>query len=205
MTAVVGSSAPAAPAPSGAKNLIEVHNLHVVYKTRGDDVHAVKGMTFDVGVGHSTGIVGESGSGKSTVAKAIVGLIAPAQGSIRIDSDLVAGAQATGYVRANRWKVQMIFQDPYGSLDPRQQPLDAVAEAVHQWRSQSKSASKAGRRSTSCARSTSLSVKPPRGCAHSQAVSASGCRSPERSPRDHRCWLPTSRPRRWTSRHRPRS
>lgn len=116
-----------------ADNLIEVAGLHVNYKTKGDDVLAVRGLDLTVGAGQSTGIVGESGSGKSTVAKAIVGLVAPTQGSIRIDGDLVAGQQATGYVRANRWKVQMIFQDPYGSLDPRQQPLDAVLEAVHQW------------------------------------------------------------------------
>ena len=125
-----------------AKHLIEVHDLHVRYKTRGADVHAVQGVSLEVGVGQSTGIVGESGSGKSTVAKAIVGLVPPAQGSIRIDGDLVAGARATGYVRANRWKVQMIYQDPYGSLDPRQQPLDAVAEAVHQWRRTSKAESR---------------------------------------------------------------
>ena len=140
MTLATGDRAVAA-APA-VKNLIEVKDLHVKYKTIGDDVHAVKGMSFDVGVGHSTGIVGESGSGKSTVAKAIVGLVAPAEGTIRIDGDLVAGRGATGYVRANRWKVQMIFQDPYGSLDPRQQPLDAVAEAVHQWRHQSRSESR---------------------------------------------------------------
>ena len=140
MTLATGDRAVAA-APA-VKNLIEVKDLHVKYKTIGDDVHAVKGMSFDVGVGHSTGIVGESGSGKSTVAKAIVGLVAPAEGTIRIDGDLVAGRGATGYVRANRWKVQMIFQDPYGSLDPRQQPLDAEAEAVHQWRHQSRSESR---------------------------------------------------------------
>jgi peptide/nickel transport system ATP-binding protein len=131
-----------APATSGARQLIEVNDLHVRYRTRGDDVLAVQGMTFNVGVGQSTGIVGESGSGKSTVAKAIVGLVPPSQGSIRIDGDLVAGEGATGYVRANRYKVQMIFQDPYGSLDPRQQPLDAVAEAVHQWRRTSRGESR---------------------------------------------------------------
>jgi ABC-type glutathione transport system ATPase component len=124
------------------KNLIEVDGLHVRYKTSRDDVLAVQGVSFTVGVGDSTGIVGESGSGKSTVAKAIVGLVGPNAGSIRIDGDLVAGAKATGYVRANRWKVQMIFQDPYGSLDPRQQPLDAVAEAVQQWRRTSRAASR---------------------------------------------------------------
>lgn len=125
-----------------ATDLIAVDQLSVSYKTRADDVLAVQGFDLRVGPGESTGIVGESGSGKSTVAKTIVGLVAPNTGTIRIDGDLVAGSddsghKATGYVRANRWKVQMIFQDPYGSLDPRQQPLDAVAEAIHQWRRQS--------------------------------------------------------------------
>lgn len=122
-----------------ASELIAIDGLHVTYQTRGDDVLAVRGLDLRLHAGASTGIVGESGSGKSTVAKAIVGLVAPSRGTIRIDGDLVAGADGsgrvtTGYVRANRWKVQMIFQDPYGSLDPRQQPLDAVGEAVRQWR-----------------------------------------------------------------------
>jgi peptide/nickel transport system ATP-binding protein len=112
---------------------IEVDGLHVTYRSAGEDVLAVRGMDLHVSPGQATGIVGESGSGKSTVAKAIVGLVPPSQGTIRIDGDIVAGPGATGYVRANRWKVQMIFQDPYGSLDPSQQPLDAVQEAVSQW------------------------------------------------------------------------
>jgi len=125
-----------------AANLIEVSDLHVNYRTKGDDVLAVRGLNLTVGAGQSTGIVGESGSGKSTVAKAIVGLVEPTSGTIRIDGDVVAGEHATGFVRANRWKVQMIFQDPYGSLDPRQQPLDAVLEAVHQWSRKPKSESR---------------------------------------------------------------
>jgi ABC-type dipeptide/oligopeptide/nickel transport system ATPase subunit len=125
-----------------ANSLIEVTDLHVTYKTGGDDVLAVRGFDLTVEAGQATGIVGESGSGKSTVARAIVGLVAPTSGSIRIAGDLVAGKDATGYVRANRWRVQMIFQDPYGSLDPRQQPLDAVLEAVAQWRKLSKQAAR---------------------------------------------------------------
>jgi peptide/nickel transport system ATP-binding protein len=124
------------------KALIEVADLHVTYKTTGEDVLAVRGFDLTLGDGQSTGIVGESGSGKSTVARAIVGLVDPTSGSIRIDGDLVAGEGASGYVRANRWKVQMIFQDPYGSLDPRQQPLDAVLEAVTRWSTGSKQAAR---------------------------------------------------------------
>jgi ABC-type dipeptide/oligopeptide/nickel transport system ATPase subunit len=125
-----------------SSSLIEVTDLHVTYRTSGDDVLAVRGFNLTVGAGESTGIVGESGSGKSTVARAIVGLVAPTSGTIRIDRDLVAGRDSTGYDRANRWKVQMIFQDPYGSLDPRQQPLDAVLEAVTKWRKVSKGAAR---------------------------------------------------------------
>jgi peptide/nickel transport system ATP-binding protein len=126
----------------GKGPLIEVNDLHVTYKTTGEDVLAVRGLNLTLGAGHSTGIVGESGSGKSTVAKALVGLVAPTAGTIKIDGDVVAGTAARGYVRANRWKVQMIFQDPYGSLDPRQQPLDAVFEAVVQWSNRSKAESR---------------------------------------------------------------
>ncbi len=121
-----------------AGNLIEVTDLHVTYRTASTDVLAVRGLNLTVGAGQSTGIVGESGSGKSTVAKALVGLVPPTSGSIRIDGDLVAGERAKGYHRGSRWKVQMIFQDPYGSLDPRQQPLDAVLEAIQHWRKLSK-------------------------------------------------------------------
>ena len=71
-------------------DLIAIDGLHVTYRTRGDDVLAVQGFDLRLRAGASTGIVGESGSGKSTVAKAIVGLVAPSQGSIRIDGDLVA-------------------------------------------------------------------------------------------------------------------
>lgn len=116
-----------------SSKLIEVTDLHVQYKSHSTDVLAVRGLNLAVGVGESIGIVGESGSGKSTVAKAIVGLVAPTAGSIYIDGDLVAGKRAQGHVRTSRWKVQMIFQNPYGSLDPRQQPLDAIVEAVKHW------------------------------------------------------------------------
>ncbi len=107
----------AGTATGATGDLIAIDGLHVTYRTRGDDVLAVKGFDLRLRAGASTGIVGESGSGKSTVAKAIVGLVAPSQGTIRIDGDLVAGKdssghKATGYVRANRWKVQIDLPGP---------------------------------------------------------------------------------------------
>ena len=114
--------------------LIDVSDLHIRYRTAGADVHAVRGISLQIGVGESIGIVGESGSGKSTVARAIVGLVHPSQGSVTIDGDRVAGPKAAGFKRSNRWKIQMVFQDPYASLDPLQSPISAVAEAIRQWR-----------------------------------------------------------------------
>jgi peptide/nickel transport system ATP-binding protein len=90
----------------------------VVARNRGD-IHAVEDVTFAVGRGQTLGIVGESGSGKSTTARMIARLIDPTAGTIRF-----AGADithATGSeLRGVRRRLQMIFQDPYGSLNPRQ-------------------------------------------------------------------------------------
>ena len=90
--------------------LVEVHDLHVRYGA----YEAVRGVSFSLGAGEILGIVGESGSGKSTIAKTLVGLERPSSGEIR----LAYGA-----------RLQMIFQDAVGSLNPRmtvRQTLDEV-------------------------------------------------------------------------------
>jgi ABC-type glutathione transport system ATPase component len=97
-------------------------------------VRALDGVSFRVEAGRSLGIVGESGSGKSTLARLVMALDTPTGGSVRLlGRDLAALPRRE--LRAARRDFQMVFQDPYGSLDPRQtvarivaEPLEALAE-----------------------------------------------------------------------------
>ena len=97
-------------------------------------VKALNGVSFSVEPGRSLGIVGESGSGKSTIARLVMALDAPTSGSVQLEGrDLNALSKAE--LRTARRDFQMVFQDPYGSLDPRQtvarivaEPLEALAE-----------------------------------------------------------------------------
>jgi peptide/nickel transport system ATP-binding protein len=95
---------------------------------------AVDGVTLAIARGETLGLVGESGCGKSTVARLIVGLYEPTRGRIVYDGTLLAGpgAQATDAAarRTARRSMQMIFQDPYASLNPRWRVADIVAEPI---------------------------------------------------------------------------
>ncbi len=94
---------------------LAVADLNVVFGSGGDRVHAVKDVSFGVEANTSFGLVGESGSGKSTVLRAICGLAPITGGEITIDGRPVAGFRDPAFVK----QVQMVFQDPYGSLHPR--------------------------------------------------------------------------------------
>jgi peptide/nickel transport system ATP-binding protein len=93
---------------------------------------AVDGVSLTVARGETLGLVGESGCGKSTVARLIVGLHAPTRGTIRFDGVALAGNGATDGAaqRESRRAMQMIFQDPYASLNPRWRVGDIVAEPI---------------------------------------------------------------------------
>lgn len=94
-------------------------------------LHAVSDVTFDIRKGETLALVGESGCGKSTVARLIVGLYQPTKGSITIDGKDMRMVDQTGESsQALRRKVQMIFQDPYASLNPRWRVSDIVAEPI---------------------------------------------------------------------------
>ncbi len=116
--------------------LLSVRDLRVHYAPRGSRarraVRAVDGVSFDLERGGSLGLVGESGCGKSTLARALVGLERPSSGSIRL-AGLELASLAPGRWKPVRRRVQMVFQDPYGSLDPRQTVRESLVEplAIH--------------------------------------------------------------------------
>jgi peptide/nickel transport system ATP-binding protein len=95
---------------------LEVKNLHVVFGHGHNKVHAVRGVSFSVAKGECFGIVGESGSGKTTVLRALCGLNPDWQGEIKIDGRPAPRRPDREYCKT----VQIVFQDPYGSLHPRQ-------------------------------------------------------------------------------------
>ena len=92
-------------------------------------VQALRGVSLDVVAGRSMGIVGESGSGKSTLGRLVMALERPTRGSIRFEGRDLAALSPAG-LRAARRDFQMVFQDPYGSLDPRQPVWRTVAEPL---------------------------------------------------------------------------
>ncbi|WP_322996490.1 ABC transporter ATP-binding protein [Castellaniella sp.] len=108
------------PAPAGASRpLLEVEKLRVSYPVPGGRAEVVRGVSLQVGRGESVGLVGESGCGKSTLSRAIMRLIDADSGHIILDGEHVERTPRRG-LSAYRQRVQMIFQDPYGSLNPRQ-------------------------------------------------------------------------------------
>ncbi len=93
------------------------------------DIHAVDNVSFDVMRGETLAIVGESGSGKSTLAKMIMRLEQPTSGKITITSGRMASCISEIAPRDYYQKIQMVFQDPYGSLNPRKQIWEIVCSA----------------------------------------------------------------------------
>jgi oligopeptide/dipeptide ABC transporter ATP-binding protein len=91
---------------------------------------AVKDVSFEIRRGETLALVGESGSGKSTIAKMVVGLLAASSGRIRFDGQLMSGTSGVA-MRTLRRRFQMIFQDPFASLNPRWRVGNIVAEPIH--------------------------------------------------------------------------
>ena len=95
-------------------------------------VHAVDGVSFAIEKGRTLALVGESGCGKSTVARLLVGLYGPTRGRVEFDGQDTATLGDGAALRAVRRRMQMIFQDPYASLNPRWKVLDIVAEPLRE-------------------------------------------------------------------------
>ena len=94
-------------------------------------VKAVDGIGFEIGQGETFSLVGESGCGKSTVARLIVGLYQPTAGSIKYEGVEIGPVEAAQDRKRKQPRMQMIFQDPYASLNPRWRVTDIVAEPIH--------------------------------------------------------------------------
>ncbi len=117
--------------------LLEIHNLTKVFphgespfggKSRGG-VRAVDEVSLDIHAGETLGLVGESGSGKSTLGRLILRLIEPTSGAVRFEGrDLLAAGR--GEMRGLRRDLQIIFQDPFASLDPRFRVEDIIGEPL---------------------------------------------------------------------------
>ncbi|WP_033288894.1 ABC transporter ATP-binding protein [Amycolatopsis jejuensis] len=120
--------------------LLEVEDLSIHYPMRRgmvgtlarrprNVVHAVDGISFRLGRGEMVAVVGESGCGKSTTAKAICGLVSPTGGTVRLEGSAISGLPERR-LRPIRRRVQMIYQDPYESLDPLCRVRDILAEPM---------------------------------------------------------------------------
>ena len=99
---------------------------------RGQKVHAVSGISFDIAKGETLGLVGESGCGKSTTGRAIMQAPRPTAGKIIFDEKDLSSLNADE-LRRSRTKLQMIYQDPISSLNPRRRVKDIVAEGLSIW------------------------------------------------------------------------
>ncbi|MBZ9991031.1 ABC transporter ATP-binding protein [Mesorhizobium sp. BH1-1-5] len=131
----VGRRASAEPDPATRDKVAVVNDLHVRFDLRGGffgrvnrRVHAVEGVSFSIAPNETLALVGESGCGKSTTAKALAGLV-PYTGAVKIGGRELSGLGGDAR-KAVRRDVQMVFQDPYASLDPRMRVGDLVAEPL---------------------------------------------------------------------------
>ena len=136
MTATATAGTAAARRPHDPANLVEVDDLLVhfpirsgIFKTLAGSVKAVDGVTVEVRRGETLGLVGESGCGKSTIGRAMIRLREPTGGSVRFDGVDLASLNSEA-LRKTRRRMQIIFQDPYGSLDPRMTVGSIVSEPI---------------------------------------------------------------------------
>ncbi|MDO5016676.1 MAG: ATP-binding cassette domain-containing protein [Eubacteriales bacterium] len=110
-------------------NLVEVNNLYKYFSTKHGTLHAVEDVSFTLEKGQTLGVVGESGCGKSTLGRCVVRLLEPTSGSIVFQGKEV-GQLYGSELKSLRREVQMIFQDPFSSLNPRMSIATIIAEPI---------------------------------------------------------------------------
>jgi oligopeptide transport system ATP-binding protein len=113
------------------KKLLEIKNLKQYFNVgKPNEVRAVDGISFDIYEGETLGLVGESGCGKSTTGRTIIRLYDATDGEVLFDGVNVHGKKSKEELKTFNHKMQMIFQDPYASLNPRMKVSDVIAEGI---------------------------------------------------------------------------
>lgn len=113
------------------KKLLEVKHLKQYFNVgKPNEVRAVDDISFDIYEGETFGLVGESGSGKTTTGRSIIHLYHPTDGKIIFDGEDISQLKSRKDFLKFRRQMQMIFQDPYASLNPRMKIKDIVAEGI---------------------------------------------------------------------------
>jgi peptide/nickel transport system ATP-binding protein/oligopeptide transport system ATP-binding protein len=135
-TSMPATAARPAPSPNGAEDLLVVRNLIKYFPVRGGllqrviaQVRAVEDVSFTIKQGETLGLVGESGCGKTTVGRTILRLIPATSGEVSFEGQNVFAANRRE-LKALRRNMQIIFQDPYSSLDPRMPVGESIAEGL---------------------------------------------------------------------------
>ncbi|MEU7816039.1 ABC transporter ATP-binding protein [Pseudonocardia sp. NPDC049154] len=145
------TSGSVSPRADSAGPVAEVEDLTVDFRLRGGilgragTLRAVRGVSLEIGERETLGLVGESGSGKSTTGRAMLRLVEPTAGSVRLDGEEIT-ALGRGDLRLARRRMQMVFQDPYSSLDPAMVVGESIGEPldVHESLSRSERTTRVG-------------------------------------------------------------
>ena len=112
-----------------AETLLEVRHLKKYFKTKRGTLHAVDDVNFSIGRGRTLGVVGESGCGKSTTGRVVLRLLEATEGEILFEGKDIRALKGPA-LRRQRREMQMIFQDPFSSLDPRRTVSESIAEPM---------------------------------------------------------------------------
>lgn len=114
-----------------AEVLLKTNDLKKYFKVNGGVLHAVDGIDLEIRKGHTLGVVGESGCGKSTLGRTVLQLIPPTSGEILFNGKNIANISKKG-IKKLRSNMQIVFQDPFSSLDPRMSVYEIIAEPLIQ-------------------------------------------------------------------------